>query len=794
MANHYPEDTIPKLEFNLILDELKQHISSELGLVQFTRISFSNDLSEISAELALVEASKNMLDHNIRFTFPHFYDLQKTLDFLKLENAVLPQEELFRIYLFTSSFNQITGQIRKTNSFAEALTEYISECTTDSKIETYFSLIFDDDGEIKDSASPGLQKIRKAIKESEQKIDRHFESVLQQCRNNNWLSTEEQSVRRGERVLALQSQFKRKIKGIIVDESSTSKTIFLQPESILELLNRLFEYKQAEKREVYIILRKATEFLQPFREDLLLWQFYGGRLDILQAKALYARQIHAVRPRITSEGILDIIQGYHPVLLMKNSARGKKTIPLDLLLDQKNRILVISGPNAGGKTVCLKTIGLFQLMLQAGLLLPLEAQSTMHPFEKLFIDIGDNQSINDDLSTYSGRLELMKHFLEHANNDTLFLIDEFGTGTDPAIGGIIAETALGALNRKKCYGIVTTHYHNLKTFASAHEGLINGSMTFDREKLRPEYILQTGKPGSSYTYEVVQSIGFKKTFLDAIREHIHAGQLDYDKLLSDLQQERTELTRLKSELESKEKALDLLMAENKEKSQEISRQKKDILTASRTKAEAYINNINREFEKLVKKWQEEKNEEVKVEKSKVIRERIHVEKQRINKVLEKPAVQKEAQPHDFTTGDYVCFEGSDETGQIMEMSKDGSSAEIAFGNTRIKSRTDRLIFVKRGKKEQQIEIKTTLQKKEGLFFPILDVRGMRRDEALQATEKFLESALLYNISSLKIIHGYGDGILKQAIREYIRKCDFIASFKGESFEFGGEGVTLVEMK
>lgn len=789
----FPDNALNKLEFDVIKSAILNNCLSDLGRKITHSNTFITDKKLIIKKLLDVKEFQDIISQNQSFPVDHYHDLAELFKMIELPDYTILPNDVLQILQFINTTEQVINFFKKNKDQYSNLYLLIKEIEFKLNLKLKIFTIIDIDGNIKSTASDKLFTIRLSISGIEYEIDKNFEKILHFCKSKGWLTDELESVRNGERVLAFDSKYKRKIKGIIYDESITGKTTFIQPESILDLRNKWFDLKQKEKREIFIILKDLTKFIRPFLPYLYDYQQLIAYIDHTRAKARYSNFIGATMPLISVHPVINIKTGYHPVLLTKNRLSGKKTIPVDIKINENNRILVISGPNAGGKSVCLKTVGLFQLMVQYGLPVPSDDNTVIGIFQKLFVDIGDDQSIENDLSTYSSRLMNQHYFIKNADANTLFLIDEFGAGTEPGTGGVIAEVILENLNNLKCRGIATTHYTNLKVLASKTPGLINAAMLFDTNKLQPLYKLKIGEPGSSFALEILDNIGFDQQIIISTKDRLQKDELDLNKLLLDLQEKKDISDSLLEKLQNKEIQLNKLVDENTYIKSEIKNKKNQIITKSREEAEAYLQKLNKDFEKLFREWKESK-ETAKEELSKSIRKQIQISREKISKDLKSSQNSKiVSNTIKLIEGDDVILTGTGQKGNIIRIKKD--KALVLFGNVKTEIELSKL--QKAEKHIQKSSVKsynaTLYSIKQELFNPVLDIRGYRRDQAIHEVEIYLDRAILHDFSQLKIIHGYGDGILKQAIRSILKKYSFIKDFHSEHADHGGDGVTIIEL-
>ena len=596
------------------------------------------------------------------------------------------------------------------------------------------------------------------------------------------------------------------IKGFIHDESSTGQTVYVEPAEVFEINNDLRELENAEKREIIKILSDFTNFIRPNSEQLISNYHFLGIIDFIRAKAKFALQIDANKPFLVNKPLINWTDAKHPLLFLSHKAQKKPVVPLNVSLDDKNRILIISGPNAGGKSVCLKTVGLLQYMLQSGLLIPVKENSSAGVFTKFFIDIGDEQSLENDLSTYSSHLLNLKFFINHSDKESLILIDEFGTGTEPQLGGAIAEATLEKINQKKTFALITTHYTNLKLIAGKTDGILNGAMLFDTETMTPLYKLSIGMPGSSFAFEIAKKIGFQKEVLRNAQKKTGKTHIDYDKALQDLEVEKNKL----KDGETKQKVADEFLSDMIDKYQklknELEEKKETLLQKAKNEALELISNSNKLIEKTIKEIREDQADK---EKTKKLRENLKKESEKI-KTKETTSKEKKKQRQKkkiretapveidqiIKVGDFVSFEGQTSVSEVVEII--GKNAIISSDSIRLRLP---LAMLKKTlkkttsyRKKSYSNIINELNQKMANFNLSIDVRGKRADEALSLVRKYIDDAILLNIHEVSILHGKGDGILRQLIREYLSSVTEIKQYKDQHIEYGGHGITLVSLK
>ena len=510
-----PKDLYEKLEFDKVLELLSAESLGEYGKEQIQNLRIETKLEVIQQKLLYVSEFKESIHENDHFPIEVYPEITEDVKMLQIEDYVLSIEAVQRLHSILSILKRIFDFFTKTRiENYPNLHSIVAYTQFDKTLISEINRVIDEDGNVKPDASSELMAIRRKLNSKTKELDRQFRSLINQYKKNGWLADSVESFRNGRRVLTVPSEHKRKIRGIIHDESSTGKTAFIEPEAVIDINNDIFDLQQEEKREIYRILKALSAAIRPHAHHLLTYRSLIAHFDVIQSKAKLADRMKAHMPKLKDHPHYGFIEAYHPLLLLKNQSQGKKTIPFDLVLSEGNRILILSGPNAGGKSITMKTVGLQQLMLQAGMLIPADPKSELGIFEKVFADIGDQQSLEDDLSTYSSRLQNMKTFLDQADEKTMILIDEFGSGTDPKMGGAIAEAILKELNIRKIFSVITTHYSNLKMVAFKTKGIVNGSMTFNQDTLSPTYQMKVGRPGSSYAFEIAEKSGLSKKILD----------------------------------------------------------------------------------------------------------------------------------------------------------------------------------------------------------------------------------------------------------------------------------------
>ena len=783
-----PSNSIDKLGFTEIKELIKTHCLSEMGRQMVDKIQVMNNHDQILKFLNQTNEFKNILQNDEALPIHHFFDIKSLANKAKIEGAFLTEDEFFQVYSSLSTvfaviayFNDREGQYPN----LEALFEHLPiEKSILKKIEA----VIDQKGKIKPNASRELADISSSIAKAEQEARRKIDHIFKNAASNGWTADGSLTIRDGRLCIPLLAENKRKLKGFIHDESASGQTVYIEPEEVFALNNTIRDLEFERRREIVRILTALTDDLRPYVPLLLSYHSLLTKIDFVRAKALFAIEIEAEMPVLVNEAKLRLQNARHPLLFLSFKAEKKTVVPLNIAIDEQTRVVVVSGPNAGGKSVCMKTVGLLQMMAQAGLLIPASEVSTVGVFKQIFVDIGDDQSIESDLSTYSAHLSKMKSFVEMANGKTLVLIDEFGTGTDPQFGGPIAEAVLETLNQKHIRGVITTHYSNLKLFASNTTGIENASMLFDNVEMRPLYMLEVGKPGSSYAFEIAQKIGLPKQVLDLAKNKIGENQKKVDTLLVDLERDKKEIYDTKVKLDKQQRRVDTLLAENEKLKSYFEENKKTLIRDAKQEAKNIILNANKLVENTIS---DIKSSQADKEKTRQLRERLNNE---LEKNTIKPEQPKQAKAdEELKPGDWVKLTDSDTTGQIIEIAKD--NVIIAIGDLRTVTKKNRVQKV--SKKEIPKEVRRSFAARANDlagFSPEIDVRGKRGDEALYDIERLLDRALMMGFNNLKIIHGKGDGILRKLIREYLKKYDAVDRMEDEHADRGGDGITYVYLK
>jgi DNA mismatch repair protein MutS2 len=807
----YPSNFEDKTGFTSIRNMLRTACISAMGSEKVTEMQFSDSIETIAILQKQTEEFMSLMHAGVPFTIRDFFDVRPELHRIRIIGTVIELDELFRLKTVINIANQI---LRFTQSEASQPYEAIRNLTQGIQLEKSVSneinRLTDDKGNVPDNASEQLAEIRTDIRRKQSNVERRIRQILGEAKSAGWTDGDvEFTIRNGRLVIPVRSADKRKLKGFVHDESATGQTVYIEPAEIFDTNNEIRELEYAEKREIHRILTAFTNFVRPHLHQLTDCCELLGAVDFIRARATFAQKIKGTRTILSDNPEIKWKQARHPLLDLALREQKKTIVPLDINLEETSRILVISGPNAGGKSVCLKTTGLLQYMLQCGLLVPMQPDSVCGIFQDIFIDIGDEQSLENDLSTYSSHLLNMKHFLENANDKTLFLIDEFGTGTEPQLGGAIAEAVLTELNNKKSFGVITTHYANLKLMADNNPGILNAAMLFDTRKLQPLFVLQTGNPGSSFAFEIARKIGFPEQTLSMAANITGHSQLNFDQQLQQLEIEKKEVAKKQTEL----RLADILLNEVIEKYQKLLKQledrKKILMQEAGSEAKLLIDKANRQIELTIKEIKESKADK---EKTKQLRENLIATREKLAAHAEQTAesiteIETEAETPEnpeLSIGDMVRIEDMDIIGELIQLTD--HEAVITFNSVKLRTSPEKLQKLsrreikkstKQGKayvRSASASIGSDINEKVAQFRITIDLRGKRVEEALDQVAKYLDEALLLSIKEVSILHGKGNGILRKVIREFLSSQPQVVSFEDARIESGGHGITQVKLK
>ena len=820
----YPANFESKIGFDRIRDLLRERCLSPMGIENAGSIRFSDNTESIIKDISATSEFQNLLRFEENFPSDNYFSISDCLNKIRIEGTFPEVREIFDLKRSLETIKSILNFFRNKNE-----TEYPVLRKMCGSVKTYpyvldaIDRIIDRHGAIKDNASPHLKEIRSDMASKTMQASKRLNSILKQAQADGIIDTDvTASVRNGRGVIPVSAYDKRRIKGLIHDQSATGKTVFIEPEEIVEINNDLVELEYEEKREIVKILTAFADNIRPYIDDLLESNIFLGEIDFIRSKALLGNHLKSIRPVIIEKPFIAWKKAVHPLLMLTfEKIPGRKVIPLDIQLDDKNRILVISGPNAGGKSVCLKTVGLLQYMLQCGLPIPVEEGSECGVFKDILIDIGDEQSIENDLSTYSSHLISMKNFLKNGNSKSLILIDEFGTGTEPMLGGAIAEAILGELNRKGVFGVLTTHYTNLKHFASLTDGVINGAMAFDNHLLQPLFQLYTGKPGSSFAFEIARKIGLPEEILNEASGKAGVKNINYDRNLKDIARDKRYWETKRMNIRQHEKRLEELIEEYEKELSGAKSLRKEIITKAKDEAQNLLKESNRMIENTIRQIKESQAEKEKTRdirqqleefKSEIVEDTKPVElevEKKISSLAQRAKKYKPVEKQEETVaeqkmkapmkvGDAVRMTDTMAAGEITEI-KD-RMVQVETGSFRFLVSIDKIEKISKAELRESLRsaqkytpTDPVLNQRKLNFKPEIDIRGVRGEEAINQVGNFIDNAIMVQHKNLRILHGKGNGILRQLVRQYLATVNVVKSFRDEHVDMGGSGITVVEL-
>ena len=862
-----------KTGFSAIRNMLKERCLSDMGKVHVDEIVFQTDFQTIDKATDETDEFRRILLFDNGFPSQDYIDMRTVLSHLRIEGAFIEQEQLIEL---SASLHTLINAIQffqeQRQGKYPALEGFCLDINIDKVIIKKIDAIVDEKGQIRDDASPALQEIRKEKAAKERAIFTKIKQALTLSKEKGYTEENvEPTVRDGRLVIPVLTAYKRNVPGFIHDESVSGRITYIEPTEAFNLNNEIRDLLNAEKREIIKILTAFTNMLRPNIEMLIHGYGFLGMMDFIRAKASFAITIGGIKPDFREYPVIDWNYAVHPLLYLLHSKQHKTVVPLTISLNKEERILVISGPNAGGKSICLKTVGLLQYMWQCGLLVPMKENSIIGIFHHIFIDIGDQQSLENDLSTYSSHLLNMKSFMEKSDAQTLFLIDEFGAGTEPNLGGSIAEAVLEELNRKESFGVVTTHYANLKLLSEKCTGIVNGAMLFDITELKPLFKLKIGKPGSSFAFEIAKKIGFPKRILSLAEEKIGTEQVNFDQQLQQLEIEKEKIEKGQRRLSVADEFLNEMIEKYTKLNQQLEHSRKEILNAAKAEAKQILAQSNQIIEKTIREIREsgadkEITKQARREiadykegiappsppeggdviathgrndgfgrndgKNKGIAGQVrndgfghkdatfarHYEGDVIASVAKQPKQSRskeiagQARNDGFgrkdgkveidtsspiKVGDFVRLQETTTIGKVVEIKN--NQALITFDSVSMRLEINKLEKIKAYQppvrhRPNYAGVVSDLNERKAQFSTILDLRGIRAEEALQMTDKYIDEAALLSIKQLRILHGKGNGILRNLIRGMLAKNSLVEQFEDEFVETGGQGITLVRMK
>jgi DNA mismatch repair protein MutS2 len=795
----HPPNFGQKTGFDQVREMVVARCISAMGRKRVGEMAFSADFDLVSRLLKETREFLTILETGMPFPAQDYLDLSPALLSIRIPGSYLLADELTDLRL---SLRTISDCLTFFNLPATQAFTHLRALAGDLEVPGHILLetdrILDEKGHIRDNASVELARIRKDTHSKIIASEKLIGQLMNLARSSGWTSPDaEVTISEGRLVIPIQATHKRRIKGIIHDESASGQTVYLEPESCLEINNEIRELENAERREIIHILILFSDFIRPEIDLLIKAHEFLGEMDFIRAKARFALDTESDEPVLVPGPHIDWVNTRHPLLYLSFKGKSKTVVPLNVKLDKTERILIISGPNAGGKSVCLKTVGLVQYMLQHGMLVPIDPDAKAGMFDNIFIDIGDQQSLENDLSTYSSHLLNLGFFIDNCESRSLFLIDELGTGTDPSLGGAIAEAALEKLSETGAFGVVTTHYSNLKLMAGKVPGIMNGAMLFDTKKLKPLYILATGKPGSSFTFEIARRIGFPEDVIEAAISKAGKTHLDFEQQLQEVETEKLQLEKRLKEFQVADGFLGELIEKYETLKSGIEKSRKEILEKAREEARDLLENSNKVIENTIREIRESQAEK---EQTKLLRSTIEQFRQNIIKTPieeeKKPAGPvKAGQPEPFKAGDWVILEGQQNPGIIQRIKT--REALVDFNGIKMMVLIEKLTRIKKPAirpSGRSTPFLRDLNDKAVNFKLTLDLRGKSADEALQMAQKYLDDAYLLRIKEVGILHGKGEGILRRVIRDYLAGSDEILSFEDEQLDRGGSGITRVMLK
>ncbi len=862
----YPNNFENKIGFDDIRTLLKERCQSSLGRNMVDELAFSSDADEVNEWLQQANEFRRLKETTDDFPMQYFFDMRESIARIRLTGTHLEENEVFDLRRSLETISNIVIYLNKGNASEDeekvtytypALQRLTTDIMTFPAMIRRIDSILDKYGKIKDGASMTLASIRHELQKTEGSISRTLYTILHAAQRDGLVDKDAApTMRDGRLMIPVAPGLKRKINGIVHDESATGKTVFIEPAEVVEANNRVRELEAEERREVIRILTVFTDEVRPHVKEILDSYRFLAIIDLIQAKTAFAELTKAYEPKVENKPHIDWIHAIHPLLQLSLEKQGKKVVPLEILLEQNKRLLIISGPNAGGKSVCLKTVGLLQYMLQCGLPIPIGDRSTCGIFQNIMIDIGDEQSIEDDLSTYSSHLMNMKQMIKNCDAHTLLLIDEFGGGTEPMIGGAIAEAVLKQFWQKKTFGVITTHYQNLKHFADDHEGVVNGAMLYDRHQMQALFQLSIGQPGSSFAIEIARKTGLPEEVIRDASDIVGQDYIQSDKYLQDIVRDKRYWEGKRQTIHQHEKNLEGHIQRYETNLEEIERERKQILKRAQQQAEELLAEANRKIENAIREIKEAQAEK---ERTREIREELQEFRQQVQnddtrglmseedfakklrqmeerkarkaqRKAEKAQKKEESDKRQQTfgaerdnkndinrplqKGDTVRIKGLNTIGTVENIQ--GKQVTVIFGDVRTKMKVEQVEraqmrsekggmrngndeMTNAAQKYAHLAIQTskmtraTMEDRKQNFHQDIDVRGMRGDEAIDAVMHFIDDAILIGMSRVRILHGTGTGVLRQLIRQYLNTIPNVSHFRDEHVQFGGAGITVVDI-
>ena len=850
----YPKNFEAKIGFNEIRTLVRGRCLSAMGADEVAKMAFSSDVAEVNRRLATVKEFRSVMEADDDFPVQNFTDMRAALLRLQIKGTYIDEQDLFALRNTMETLSAIVDFLSvrdeashpaygKAAADTQVAAPYkyplLAKMAEQIKVFPRFIIqvdsILNNYGKVKDDASPELAKIRQSLLIARRSVNVSLRTVMSKAQENGYVDKDiTPTYRDGRLVIPVKPEMKRKIRGIVHDESATGKTVFIEPAEVVEANNRIRTLEAEEQRAIILILQAISEILRPQIPDMLEALGFLGKIDFIRAKAVVADKMDAVEPMLSPFPTVDWVMARHPLLETSLRKQDREMVPLDIKLTNANRLLLISGPNAGGKSVCLKTVALLQYMMQCGMSVPMRSNSKTGLFESIFLDIGDEQSIDDDLSTYSSHLLNMKNMMKLCSSRSLILIDEFGGGTEPQIGAAIALAMLDVFVNKSTYGVITTHYQSLKHYANNHEGIVNGAMLYDRQEMRPLFVLQIGNPGSSFAIEIARSIGLPQQVTEKATSIVGEDYIRSDKYLQDIVRDKRYWENKRLAVHQKERTLQQMIDSYESKVAALDKERRALIEEAKVKAETLFTKSNAVIENTIRSIREAQAEKEetrrlrteledfkaqvlddnpdnddainrKMEQIRRRRERREQRKKMHSAEQEGNTAETEADTKTaklkLNVGDYVKVIGSSAVGRIVKLS--GKEAVVQAGMIKMNVGIDNLELSDAPQNNSAGNDETvnfigratrqSMHEKRLNFKDNIDVRGMSGNEALEAVTYFVEDAIQCGATRLSILHGTGTGYLRQVIRQYLRTVPAVASYHDEHVQFGGAGITVVEM-
>ncbi|MBP7169496.1 MAG: Smr/MutS family protein [Bacteroidales bacterium] len=821
----YPDTFEQKVGFDKVRELTLARCLCELGEQRVRDAGFNTNPDIVFEWIEQTHEMKTICQMEDGFPTDGYIDVTPALRKLNVEGQWLDENELQQLRRSLDTIKQLLAFVKRVSDKYPAIAKLATGINYYPYVIERIDSILDRYGRIKDNASAKLAEIRASIRAKEASVNKLVQGIMRSAREQGVVEADTQpTVREGRVVIPVAAANKRKLKGIVHDESATGKTVFIEPVEVVELNNEIRELEYEERREIVRILIELADSIRPYLPELLTAYDFMGEIDFIRAKALLAMEFDGVKPILNGNStVIYLRQARHPILQLSLKREGKRIVPLDIELNLNDRILLISGPNAGGKSVCLKTVGLLQYMLQCGFLPCVLENSEMGIFSKIFIDIGDEQSLENDLSTYSSHLINMKQMLRHADGQSLVLIDEFGAGTEPTAGGAIAEAILQELCNKGTFGVITTHYSNLKHFAANTPGIVNGAMLFDNERIEPLFKLEIGKPGSSFAFEIARKIGLPEKVLDVASQKVGSDYITFEKHLREISRDKRYWEKKRESIRLANKRAEEAEEKLQKELEELEKKRKEIIATAKKEAQELLANVNKQIENTIRTIKETNADKERTREARKALENLKIEienpetanalierKMELIKQRQERKARKNQQKETITSkpvkedevraiepGDKVKVEGSDMVGEVISISD--KSASVAIGGMITVVRVNKLKRLSTGEYREAAKQKPTLNtgfdvyKRRLNFKSDIDVRGYRAEEALEAVQDLIDDALMLGFNRVRILHGKGNGILKQVIRDFLKATPGVKNFSDEHVEFGGAGITVVDL-